>query len=162
MWHFTWIDSGKELPGPQRAFTPMLSDATSVYQPMSFYYTQCIYSSLSNSKIIVRCGWFATENNYESLTNLRYSSSTFKLPAWQRPMANLTHLQNELSQNNDRMSVVTQYGPVTGGRASNGVVVFLGDPSTCSFFGTIVTRDVDRDSLCSSSQAVHGSWTLAP
>jgi len=42
-------------------------------------------------------------------------------------MANLTHLQKELSQNNDRISVVTQYGPVTGGRTSNGVAVFLGD-----------------------------------
>lgn len=70
----------------------------------------------------------ATENNCESLTKLCYqtrsSSASTTSPA---PMANLTHLQKELSQNNDRISVVTQYGPVTGGRTSNGVAVFLGD-----------------------------------
>ena len=41
-------------------------------------------------------------------------------------MAYLTHLQNELSQNNDRVAVVTRYGSVIGGRTSNGAAVFLG------------------------------------
>ncbi len=39
---------------------------------------------------------------------------------------NFTHLHDELSQNNGRISVVTRYGQVIGGRTSNGVAVFLG------------------------------------
>ncbi|KAF8634657.1 hypothetical protein AX15_000796 [Amanita polypyramis BW_CC] len=37
-------------------------------------------------------------------------------------------LQDDLSQNTHRVSVVTQYGPVTGGRTSNGAAVFLEVP----------------------------------
>ena len=35
-------------------------------------------------------------------------------------------LQDDLSRSTERVSVVTRYGPVTGGRASNGAAVFLG------------------------------------
>ena len=38
----------------------------------------------------------------------------------------VTHLQDELSRNDDRISVVTRYGLVIGGRTSSGTAVFLG------------------------------------
>lgn len=38
----------------------------------------------------------------------------------------IPHLQHELTQNNDRITVATRHGPVIGGRTSNGVAVFLG------------------------------------
>ncbi|KAM6497366.1 carboxylesterase [Amanita muscaria] len=38
------------------------------------------------------------------------------------------HLHDELRQNTDRVSVLTQYGPITGGRAANGAAVFLEVP----------------------------------
>lgn len=44
-------------------------------------------------------------------------------------MAN-THIQDELLRNHDRITVQTQYGPVIGGRASNGAVGFLGASAT--------------------------------
>ncbi len=45
---------------------------------------------------------------------------------------NVTHLQDELCQNNDRISVVTRYGPVIGGRTSSGTAVFLGMGLSCN------------------------------
>ena len=42
------------------------------------------------------------------------------------------HLHDELSQNPARVVVETQYGPVTGGRATSGATAFLGVPSTSS------------------------------
>ena len=54
-------------------------------------------------------------------------------------MAYLTHLQNELSQNNDRVSVATHYGSVIGGRTSNGAAVFLGMAFSMESFGAIMT-----------------------
>ena len=36
------------------------------------------------------------------------------------------HLQDELARSADRVTVETQFGPVTGGRALNGAAVFLG------------------------------------
>ncbi|KAF8335099.1 Alpha/Beta hydrolase protein [Amanita rubescens] len=41
---------------------------------------------------------------------------------------NMPHLQHELAQSNDRITVVTPYGPVMGGRTPNGVAVFLEIP----------------------------------
>ena len=38
----------------------------------------------------------------------------------------MAHLHDELAQNSARVSVDTPYGPVIGGRAANGAVIFLG------------------------------------
>ncbi|KAK2467373.1 hypothetical protein APHAL10511_000608 [Amanita phalloides] len=43
-------------------------------------------------------------------------------------MSCIIHLHDDLSQNKDRVSVTTRHGPVTGGRASNGAIVFLEIP----------------------------------
>ena len=69
----------------------------------------------------------------------------------------MDNLQNELSQNNDRVSVVTRYGSVIGGRTSNGAAVFLGMALVMQSLGTIITRNTDRDTVCSAAQAVHES-----
>ena len=37
-----------------------------------------------------------------------------------------THLHDELAKNPARVTVQTAFGPVVGGRASNGSVIFLG------------------------------------
>lgn len=56
-------------------------------------------------------------------------------------MVDLTHLQTELSQSNDRVSVVTRYGAVIGGRTSNGAAVFLGVALLMQSPGAIMTRN---------------------
>ena len=67
----------------------------------------------------------------------------------------MDNLQNELSQNNDRVSVFTRYGSVIGGRT--GAAVFLGMALVIQSLGTIITRNTDRDTVCSAAQAVHES-----
>jgi hypothetical protein len=41
----------------------------------------------------------------------------------------LSHLHDELAANPARVTIETVFGPVTGGRATNGAAVFLG---TCT------------------------------
>jgi len=41
-----------------------------------------------------------------------------------------THLHDELAQNPSRVTIDTVFGPVTGGRATNGAAVFLGEMLT--------------------------------
>ena len=53
----------------------------------------------------------------------------------------MDHLHHSLSKNNERISVVTQYGPVIGGRTSNGVAVFLGAAFDNFMFGRITIID---------------------
>ena len=77
------------------------------------------------------------------------------IPAFPVPVVyDITHLQDELTQNNDRVSVATRYGPIIGGRTSNGVAVFLGMIILISLLDEIITRSTDRGPLCPSSQAV--------
>jgi hypothetical protein len=67
--------------------------------------------------------WSPDYGSFNTMVIL-YPRDVPPLPA---PVAhNVTHLHDELSQNNDRISVVTHYGSVIGGRTSNGVAVFLG------------------------------------
>ena len=67
--------------------------------------------------------WSPDYGTYNTMVSL-YIRDIPALPAF--VTHNVTHLQDELSSNNDRISVVTHYGPVIGGRTSNGVAVFLG------------------------------------
>jgi len=41
-----------------------------------------------------------------------------------------THLHDELAQNPSRVTIDTVFGPVAGGRATNGAAVFLGEMLT--------------------------------
>ncbi len=80
------------------------------------------------------------------------------IPALPVPVVyDITHLQDQLTQNNDRISVAARYGPITGGRTSNGVAVFLGMNPFIYLLDEIITRSMNRDPLCPSSQAVYGS-----
>ena len=40
------------------------------------------------------------------------------------------HLQDELAKSQASVTIQTQYGPITGGRALNGAAVFLGKGSS--------------------------------
>jgi len=56
----------------------------------------------------------------------RFCFVTLLLSKTSRPMVEGTHLHDELAKNPVRVTVQTPFGPVVGGRANNGSVIFLG------------------------------------
>lgn len=58
------------------------------------------------------------------------------------------HIQDELLQNPERVTVQTQYGPITGGRASTGAAAFLGSYLS-SFAWSSFTGDIWDPCSCS-------------